>query len=302
MLRREVKTVWKALRAFPRHDPLELAAALSYYTLLSLAPIVLVTVSVAGLAFGREAVEGHIVLEMRGLMGDAAAELVQMILRNAAEPARSTVSLVVGLVTLLVGATTVFMELQSAMNDIWGVEAKKERAGLWRILRKRLLSLGMVLAIGFLLLVSLVLSAGLSAVSAWAARSSGLGGAFPLLLRAADIVASVLVVTVLLALMFKYLPDAEIGWRDVASGALVTAVLFTVGKVLIGVYLGRASVGSAYGAAGSVVVFLVWVYYAAIILLFGAKLTQVRTERESGRPQPEPHAVSVGPEKGLRVS
>jgi membrane protein len=204
-------------------------------------------------------------------------------------------SLVLGLASLLLGATTVFVQLQQAMNKIWRVEAKPERAGvrgLVRFVRKRLLSMAMIVAIGFLLLVSLVLSAALTALGTWSS-ATGIAEAFPAVLQLLQTLFSMVVFALLFALIFKYLPDAEIGWRDVASGAAITAVLFTGGKFLIGYYLGRAGVGSAYGAAGSVVVFLVWVYYAALILFFGAELTQVRTERLRGRAQPEEHAVPV---------
>jgi membrane protein len=290
---RHLSTFWKAVRTFSEHSPFQLSAALSYYTLLSLAPIVLVTVAAASLIFGRTAVEAQIVAEVRNFTGEPAADLVQAILESADDPGKGVVSLVIGVATLLRGATTVFVQLQHAINEIWKVEADEQRSGLWSIVRKRLLSLGLVLAVGFLLLVSLLLSAGLSALGAWAARTSGVGETVPLLLQAGDVVVSLVVVGALLALIFRYLPDVELGWRDVAFGALFTAILFTIGKFLIGVYLGRASVGSAYGAAGSTVVFMVWVYYAAIILLFGAKLTQVRTEAVRGPAQPEAHAVPV---------
>ena len=289
-----IETLIEAVRTFGRHSPMQLAAALSYYTLLSLAPLVLVSVAIAGLLFGRDAVEGQLVDELSGLMGTAGAELVQTVLRHASHEETGIVSLAVGLVSLLIGATTVFVQLQYAVNQIWKVETHPNGGDgvIRRLMKKRLLSIAMVLAVGFLLLVSLVLSAALSALGKWAAET-GVGTTFPIVLQAVDSLMSLAVVTLLFAMLFRFLPDVELWWGDVWSGALLTALLFTLGKYLIGYYLGRAGIGSAYGAAGSVVVFLVWVYYAALILFFGFKLTRVRTERRRGRAAPEEHAVSV---------
>jgi membrane protein len=285
---------WEAMRRIQADGAFQLAAALSYYTILSLAPLVLVTVALAGLVFGREAVEGEIVSQLRDLAGEPGAELVQTVIRNAsADQEGGVVSLLVGLLSLLLGATTVFVQLQRAMNEIWSVEARPERsgpAGILRFLRKRLLSHAMVVAIGFHLLVSLLLSAALTALGTWTS-STGIADTFPVVLQVLQALVSMVVFALLFALIFKYLPDVELGWRDVAYGAAITALLFTGGKFLIGYYLGRAGIGSAYGAAGSVVVFLVWVYYAALILFFGAEITQVRTERMRGRVKAEEHAV-----------
>jgi membrane protein len=283
--------VKETLRSFWKERPMQLAAALSYYTLLSLAPLVLVTVAIAGLVFGREAVQGRLVEEMRGLVGEAGAEVIQMVLQSAAESGANKLSLGIGLFTLLLGATTVFVQLQVAFNQMWNVEAAPAHGGgaLLNFIKKRLLSLAMVLGVGFLLLVSLVVSAALSALGAWA--GSGLD-ALPIVLQIGNALVSLAVVTLLFGMMFKYLPDVELAWRDVWFGALVTAALFTAGKYLIGLYLGRASIGSAYGAAGSVVVLLVWVYYASLIVFFGAEMTQVHARRR--RPvRVEDHGVAL---------
>jgi membrane protein len=295
-LRFQLATLWEALRTFDRDHPMQLAAALSYYTVLSLAPLVLVSVSMAGLIFGRDAVEGHLVTELRGLVGDSGAELVQSVLGHATLHGSGVFSLTVGLISLFIGATTVFIQLQDAVNNIWHVAARHDGGFFERVMRKRLISLAMVLAVGFLLLVSLILSAALSALGNWAAGSTRLGAAFPLLLQGLDSFFSFAVITLLFAMLFRYLPDVYLEWRDVAFGALLTAGLFTLGKAVIGLYLGGAGVGTAYGAAGSVVVFLVWVYYAALILFLGVKLTAVRTERRRGHAEPEPHAVALEPE------
>lgn len=285
----------ETVREFRADRPMELAAAVSYYTVLSLAPIVLVAVAVGALVFGREAVEGQIVAEMRGLVGESGAEVIQTVLRNASNPVKSKVSLVIGVLTLLAGATTVFVQIQDAMNRIWDVEAKPKKSAIWSFVRERLLSLAMVLAVGFLLLVSLMASAALSALGKWAGNSFQDS---PVVLRVIETTISLSVITLLFAMIFKWLPDAKVAWRDVWFGATTTAVLFTVGKSLIGVYLGRASVGSAYGAAGSVVVLLVWVYYASLIVFFGAELTHVRSQRRHGRAPPTEHAVAARPATG----
>jgi membrane protein len=263
------------LREFRADRPMELSAALSYYTLLSLAPLVIVCVATASLVFQRAAVERQLIVEMQGLLGESGADVVHTVLENAGGEARGIVALIIGLVTLLAGATTVFVELQDAFNRIWKVETRPRASALLAYVRQRLLSLAMVLGIGFLLLVSLLVSAGLSALGEWAGSSLG---ALPWLLQASDLVVSLAVIGALLSLIFKFLPDAHVRWRDAWFGGVSTSLLFTAGKFLIGLYLGRATVGSAYGAASSLVVLLVWVYYASLIVLFGAELTHVRGE------------------------
>jgi membrane protein len=269
------------VREYWAHRPMELAAALSYYTLLSLAPLVLMAVALAGLVFERAAVERKLVAEMRDLIGAAGAEVTQAVLQSAHNTDQEAWSLTIGLVILLVGATTVFAQLQGTLNRIWRVD---ERAGagasvIWGFLKERLLSIAMVLAIGFLLLVSLVVSAALSAVTD---SARGIVGGEYAVVVGANALGSLLVTTLLFALIFKVLPDAEVAWDDVWFGAVTTAVLFTLGKQIIGLYLGRASIGSAYGAAGSLVVMTVWVFYASLILFFGAELTYVRSRRRRG--------------------
>jgi len=258
------------------HRPMELAAALSYYTLLSLAPLVLMVVAVAGLVFERTAVEQKLVAEMRDLVGAAGAEVTQSVLRSAHNAEQEAWSLAIGLVILLVGATTVFAQLQGTLNRIWRVDDKAGSSAVWGFLKERLLSIAMVLAIGFLLLVSLVVSATLAAVTD---SARGIVGERYLMVVGANTLTSLLVTALLFALIFKVLPDADVAWDDVWFGAVATSVLFTLGKQVIGLYLGRTGVGSAYGAAGSLVVMTVWVYYASLILFFGAELTYIRSRR-----------------------
>jgi len=262
------------LREYWADRPMELAAALSYYTLLSLAPLVLMTVAVAGLVFEHAAVEGKLITEVRALVGDSGAEVVHTVLQNANDSETGIFSLVVGMVVLLVGATTVFVQLQAALNRIWEVDVSAHEGAIRSFVKERLLSLAMVLGVGFLLLVSLLVNAGLSAIGE---SARGAVGDAPAVLHTVNAMISLVVITLLFGLMFKVLPEAQVSWRDVWIGAIVTSVLFTLGKYLIGLYLGRASVGSAYGAAGSLVVLTVWVYYASMIVFLGAKLTYIRS-------------------------
>jgi membrane protein len=256
-----------------------LGAALSYYTIFSLAPLLLISIGVAGLVFGQEAAQGRIVHQIDGLLGTDGARAVQDMLENARKPATGTLATLAGFVTLLFGATGAFTELRSSLNTVWEVETPPTR-GLFGMLKARFLSFTLVLGVGFLLLVSLVLSAALAAAGAlFDGRLPG-GDA---VLEALNFVVSLAVVTLLFAMIYKLLPDTHVEWRDVWFGAGVTAALFTLGKFLIGLYLGRGSVGSAYGAAGSLVIILVWVYYAAQILFFGAELTQVYARRHGSR-------------------
>jgi membrane protein len=274
-----MSTLREILREYWADRPMELAAALSYYTLLSLAPLVLMTVALADLVFEQAAVEGKVVTEMRGLVGDEGASVVQTVLRNANSPEKGRLSVVIGIVLLLVGATSAFVQLQNALNRIWKVDVKPHKSAMWRFIKERLLSLAMVLAVGFLLLVSLVVSAALSAIDDSALPTVTTA---PAVLHALHMLVSVVVATLLFAMIFKILPDAQVRWRDVWFGATITSVLFTLGKSLIGLYLGRTAVGSAYGAAGSLVVLTVWVYYAAMIVFFGAELTYIRSRHHPG--------------------
>jgi membrane protein len=273
------------------HHPFQSAAAISYYTLLALAPLLLVVLAMAGLVFGREAVEGQLVDEIRGLTGEQGARVVEIVIQNASSTPQRGPSLVAGIVVLLIGASGVFLQLQTALNTIWQVEAAPRANSLWRFVRHRLVSMAMVFVVGFLLLVSLVISAALSAINAhYATRLP-----WPLAWEALNACASLLVITVLNAMIFKFLPDVRLRWRDVWLGALVTAVLFTAGKSVIGLYVGRASVTSSYGAAGSVVALVLWVYYAALIFFVGAEITQVYGHWRERRIAPEPHAVEKPP-------
>jgi membrane protein len=286
-----ITTFWRVtLRAFQdwwNDNCLRLAASLAYYTALSLAPLILLIVGVVGLVLDRQQVGSQLSAQLEGLIGPAGRDLVTSILA-ATNPQGGTLATVIGLITLLIGATAVFGELQATLNLVWEVRPAPTSgvwAGIWAILRERLFSLALVLTLAFLLLVSLVISAALAGAAALFQ-----GPEQAVLSRILEIVVSLLVLTFVFALLYKYVPDAEIGWRDVWLGGFITAVLFTLGKTAIGIYLGRASVGSAYGAAGSMVVLLVWVYYSALIMFFGAEFTHAWATRHGGV-TPQPHAM-----------
>jgi membrane protein len=250
-----------------------MAAALAFYTTFSLAPLLIIIIAVAGLAYGQDAAQGKIVGEIQALVGVSGASTVQDLINNARKPATGAVAAVIGLVTLLVGATGVASELQDSLNTIWNVKAEATN-GIVAILKQRLMSFAMILGIGFLLLVSLVLSAALTALTELAGHALT---APDLILHLADFLFSFAVITVLFALIYKIVPDAEIRWGDVWLGASAASLLFAVGKLALGFYIARSGVESAYGAAGSLVVLLLWVYYSAQILFLGAELTQVHT-------------------------
>jgi membrane protein len=263
-----------------------LGAALAYYTMFSLAPMLVVATAVAGLVFGEEAARGEIVGELQSLVGETGGRAIESLLRSANQPSQGIWATVVGVFTFLLGATTAFVELQDALNTVWGVQPKPGR-GIMGLLRDRLLSFAMLLVIGFLLLVSLGMSAAISAISGFlGSRLPGLS----FLVQTINVVVSLAVVTVLFGLIFKVLPDVKLAWKDVWIGAFATGVLFTIGKYLIGLYLGRGSVASAYGAAGSVAVLLLWIYFTAQLLLLGAEFTQVYANRYGARVVPADNA------------
>jgi membrane protein len=254
-----------------------LGAALAYYTLFSLAPLLLAAIAIAGLAFGEEAAQGRIVAELESLIGRVGAEAVQQLVENSRRPEAGIVATIVALATLLLGASGVFVELKSALNLIWEVKAP---AGVGAMVRARLAAFGLVLAVGFLLLVSLVVSAALSAMGRTVI--GGLGEPAAAVLQALHSLVSLAVLTVLFAMLFKFLPDTEVSWRDVWIGSVTTSLLFTVGKYLIGLYLARNTLSSTFGAAASIVILMVWIYYAGQVFFFGAELTQACARRRSG--------------------
>jgi len=247
-----------------------MGAALSYYTVFSLAPLLLIAISVAGLVFGQDAAQGAVVGQLNGLIGLAAAEAIQGLLKNVSKPAEGVVATITGIVVLVIGATSVFAELQDDLNRIWQVPARRKVSSWWAWLRTRLLSMGMIFAMGFLLLVSLAASAAFDAFAAW---STSAIGAWAVLAHGVNFGVSFVLTTALFAMIYRFMPQATIEWRDVGIGAVVTAALFSIGKTLIGLYIGKSALASGFGAAGSLAVLLAWVYYSAQIFLFGAEFT-----------------------------
>ncbi len=249
-----------------------MGAALAYYTMFSLAPLLLIVVSVAGLVFGQDAARGEIEAELRSLMGETGAKAVQDLLASVRKPTEGVAATALGIALLLVGATSVFGELQDSLDRIWHVPTRKRSSGLIELLRTRLLSFGMILAIGFLLIVSLVVSAALATVGRW--WSPAIGDWYAVA-EVTDAVGGFALVAAMFALIYKVMPSVRVQWKDVWIGAVFTAILFMLGKSLIGLYIGSSGVVSGFGAAGSLVVVMVWVYYSAQIFLIGAEFTWV---------------------------
>jgi membrane protein len=253
-----------------------LGAALAYYTALSLSPLLLAVVAIAGLAFGQEAARGEIVEQFRDTIGTEAAAFVEQLVVKSASPTHGIIAAVVALAVLFFGASGVFSDLQSALNTIWKVPCRKSEGGILTVVKERLLSFSLVCGAAFLLLVSLVVTALLAGINS---RVAGWMQGMDVLAQVINFVLNFALTTALFAMMFKWLPETRLAWRDVWIGAAVTAGLFSIGRYLIGLYLGQAAVGSTYGAAGAFVVLLVWIYYSTQILLFGAELTFVYAQR-----------------------
>lgn len=276
------RTFVRALVAWWKDDALRLGASVAYYTLFALAPMLLVVIAVAGSIFGADAVRGQVAHQIDGLVGSEGALAVEALLKGASRPSTNALAMLVGSVTFVLAATGAFLELRAVLNVIWRVPPSRV-TGVRDFFVHRLRSFGLVVAIGFLLLISLVVSAALSALHEWL---SGLALMLPMILQALNLIVSLIVTAMLFGLMFRVLPDVRLRRRDVAVGAMVTAILFTVGKQLIGLYLGRSATASSYGPAGSVIVLLLWVYYSSQIVLIGAEFTRLWAERFEGAHPP----------------
>jgi membrane protein len=304
---KELPTLFKlSYQEWKEDHASRLAAALAYYTIFSLAPLLIIAIAVAGLLWQRDAVQEAVLNQIGGLVGAQGQTFVANLLDSASHPGQGIFATIIGIITLLFGALGAFNELHNALNIIWDVE-EENVTGLWNSIKKliiqRFLSFAMILVIGFLLLVSLIASAALTGVGTW------IGGLFPfqeVILQIINLVISIGFITVLFALVFKFLPDAKIAWRDVWIGAFFTAVLFSIGKTLIGLYLGSTAVATTFGAAGSLVILLLWLYYSAQILFFGAEFTQVYANRLGSRIVAEGQepvyrqTVSHIPSRGIR--
>ena len=291
-------SVWEFLKSIINQwiedNPFQLASSLSYYTLFSLAPILIIAISVAGFVFGREAAQNQIVHTIQGLVGPDSAKAVQsMIQESSSAPTTGVISTIVGIVVLLFGAGGVVAQLQTSLNTIWGVSAKSG-LGIWAFVRQRFVSFAMVLAIGFLLLVSLAITAFLSALTQSLSLLVGMAAFFAYLV---DLFVSFVFVTILFALIYKFLPDVRIQWKDIWIGAALTSLLFTIGKFLIGLYLGSSGIASPFGAAGSLITILLWVFYSSLIFFLGAEFTQVYATQYGSGIVPAANAESMAKAK-----
>jgi membrane protein len=277
MSAKKLLSIFKAtFLGWNRHEAPRLGAALAFYTILSLSPLLILVVALAGFIFNQSTAQAHILSEVRGMIGSEGGKAIESMLANAQKPATGILGGIVGLLSLLFGASGVFTELRSALNLVWDVKPE-QTSGVVALLRERFFSFGMVLSIGFLLLVSLVVS------TALAAAGKFFGGLLPIpspVLAILNFLLSFIGVAVLFGLIFRFVPEARVRWQSIWPGAVMTAIFFTIGKTLIGLYLGKSSVGSPYGAAGSVIVVIVWVYYSAQIFFFGAEFTHAYAEQE----------------------
>jgi membrane protein len=300
-----MRRIWELLKLaaaeWNRRDAPRMGASLAFYSLLSLAPLLVIVLGICGFIlglFGVERVESQIMAQFRQMIGDQASGFLVIVMKSAAQRSAGIVANIIGLVTLLVGASGVLIELRTALNQLWGIKPAESSGGLMGLVRDRILSFGMVLGIGFLLLVSLMISAALAVVGKFFGSLAWLPAE---VWEVINFAMSVAVISGMFALIFRYVPDARLPWTAIWRGAAATAILFTIGKTGIGIYLGKASVGSAYGAAGSLVVLIVWIYYSAQIFYYGAILTHIyavgalSSHTETRSPSRTPAQTSYSP-------
>jgi len=289
-IKKNVSILKASFKAFNEDNALKMSASLAYYTIFSMAPLLLILISAASIFYGRDAIQNKVFEELNGFLGNDAALKIQEILQKITLNDDSTSAIIIGVVTLFIGATGVFLEIQDSINQIWRVKAKPKK-GWKKLIINRFLSFSMIITLGFLLIVSLIINGIILALSA------KLSQYFPeitiVLVEIINAVVTFVVIAALFGIIFKYLPDVEISWKDIRVGAIFTALLFTLGRFIIGLYIEKVAPGSAYGAAGSLIVILVWVYYTAAILYFGAEYTQVYAECYGGKIRPAPYAVHV---------
>lgn len=289
-----IKGVWEILKnsfsGFGQDNVTKLAGSLAYYTVFSMGPLLVVIISLCGIFLGRDAVEGKIFTQLDGFVGHDTALQLQQIIKNASISGKGHIAAVIGIITLLIGATTVFGDIQDSINKIWGLKPKPKK-GLLKMLQTRFLSFSVIISLGFLLLVSLGISALIEALS------NRLKAAYPdvtvVVFYIVNLLLTLIITTLIFGVVFKVLPDARIKWKDVLAGAIATAILFMLGKFGISFYISKSNVGSTYGAAGSLVILLVWVYYSAIILYFGAEFTKAYAIKYGSEIHPNSYAVTM---------
>jgi membrane protein len=294
MKKKSLKEIWKvtveSFKGFGDDKIAKFSGSLAYSTVFSMGPLLIVLIFLCGFFFGQEAIQGKIYGQMQKFVGNDAASQLQTIIKNASLSGKGSVALVIGIITLLIGATAVFAEIQDSINTIWGFKAKPKK-GLWKMLRNRFLSFSVIVSLGFLLLVSLVIATVVEGLS------NRLKAIWPdvavVVLYIVNLVISFVITAALFAVIFKVLPDAKTKWKDVLPGAIASTILFMIGKFAISLYIGKSRIGSTYGAAGSLVVLLVWIYYSAIILYLGAEFAKAWTTHFGGRILPNDYAVAL---------
>ena len=279
-----------AFKAWMSKDPFRESAVIAYYAIFSLPGLLVVIIALAGYVFGRDAANAHVMAQITATFGADTAEQIQNMIVSARNINKSVWAAVIGVITIFVGATGVFAQFQKSLNAIWEVKVIESKAGIWNIIRVRLFSFGLIVSIAFMLIVSLVISATLSAFGGW--LSGHFSDSFLMLLKGVNIVLSLIIIAVLFALMFKYFPDSKIKWRHVWMGSLITSFLFTMGKYGLGLYFGTATPGIGYGAAGSVILIMLWVSYSSMIVYYGAEFTHAYANTVSGKVPPTDIAAS----------
>ena len=279
-------------------EPFDQSAIVAYYSIFSLPALLIIIVTIAGIAFGQKAVQDQISSQIGGMIGPDAAKDIQGMIASSYQQGNSGIALVIGVATLLFGATGVFIALQKALNRIWEVKINPDKSGLKMLIRARAVSFGVVLTIGFLLLISLVITAALTALSGWVEER--MPDFFLYIFYVVDFLISISIITLLFAMLFRFLPDVNIEWKSVWTGAVITALLFVIGKYALALYFGKAEPGSTYGAAGSIILILLWVFYSCLIMFFGAEFTQVYARRYGHRVEPNENAIRIHDELNAR--
>ena len=297
-MKKKIKNIYTYLKQvfteFAEDNILKYSASLAYYTVFSLAPVLIVIISICGVLFGKEAIQGHIYGQIKGLVGNDAAVQIQETIKNIHLTGHNIFATIISIIVLLIGATGIFGEVQDSLNKIWGLRIKTKKTW-WKLIINRLLSFSLILCIGFVMMVSLLLNALVSAFGTFLARYFSEFSV--ILVQLTDNVLTFIVTTFLFSLMFKVLPDAKIKWKDVLIGGLITSVFFTLGKLTIGYYLGSSNIASVYGAAGSIMIIMVWVYYSSIILYLGAVFTKVYAKLHGGKIYPNEYAIWIKTEE-----
>ncbi len=294
VFKRLPKMIVTTFKHFAEDKGMKLSASLAYYTVFSIGPLFLLLISLSGIFLGEAAIEGKVFEQLRGLLGPATAAQLQEIIKNFHFSGKSNLALVVSIVTLIIGATTLFVEMQDSLNIIWKLKAKPKR-GWVAFLKNRLISSSLIVSLGFLLIVTLVVNGIIQVMMN--ALTNYFGFNFQLLVVGIDLCVTFLIITILFGIIFKFLPDAKIQWKHVRAGAVFTAILFMIGRYLIGLYIQFSATASNYGAAGSIVVLLIWIYYSAVILYIGAEFTKVNAEARGEHIRPAEYAVHVKQEE-----